>query len=166
VPLRYRIEAHPETVQDLELASGEKFWEGIELLVTGHRGGGIYLLGYAAEMILKSAYFRFDGARPGDPVGARLGPARSWGKQFLPSIDHENYHSLWFWYHILRRKRRRAGRPLAQALDDQLLRRVRRIYGMWTVAMRYQPDQALEAEAESFYNDVRWIHERRIQLVV
>ncbi len=166
MPLRYRIESHPETVQDLELASREKFWEGVELLAAGQLGGGIYLLGYTAEMTLKGACFRFDGALPGDLVGPRLGAARSWGKQFCPSVDPESYHSLWFWCHLLRRKRRRAGRPLAQALDDQLLRRVRRVYGIWTVAMRYQPDQALEAEAESLYNDVGWIHERRIQLVV
>ncbi|HWL94516.1 MAG TPA: hypothetical protein VNT79_13405 [Phycisphaerae bacterium] len=64
MPLRYRILSTPETVQDLVLASDQKYWEGIELLLAGRRGAGIYLLGFAAEMILKAAVFRIDGARP------------------------------------------------------------------------------------------------------
>ena len=53
--LRIRLEAAPETVQDFELASEQKYWEGIELMTAGHRAAGIYLAGYAVEMWLKAA---------------------------------------------------------------------------------------------------------------
>lgn len=41
MPLRYRIKSMPETIQDLSLASDEKYWEGVELLAAGRRGAGI-----------------------------------------------------------------------------------------------------------------------------
>ena len=166
MPLRHRIESHPETVQDLELACGEKLWEGLELLLAGHRGAGIYLLGYAAEMVLKNACFRIDRARPTDDVNSRLRPIREWARQHGIRIDPEKYHSLLFWCHVLRAKRRWARRPLSAGIDQPLVQWARRIYGIWKVDMRYQPDQALQSEAESVYNDVTWIYDHRLQLVV
>jgi len=166
VPLRHRILSNPETVQDLELAVDDKYWEGIQLLVAGRRGAGVYLLGYAVEMILKNACFLADGARPADLVGPRLAPIRSSARRALPGIPHESYHSLWFWLHVLRTKRASLGRPLPGDVDARLVQRVRRIYGIWIVDMRYKPDQALPREAESVYDDVTWIRDRRAQLVV
>jgi hypothetical protein len=163
MPLRYRIQSDPETIQDLELASEEKYWEGVELLAAGRRGGGIYLLGYAAEMILKNACFVFDGARPADPVS--LGPVGSFGNRYLPTIGRESYHSLWFWLHVLLAKRHRKGRSLAHQLDAPLVQRTRRIYGIWTVEMRYQPDRSMESEGRCVYDDVTWIRDHRHELM-
>jgi hypothetical protein len=161
VPLRHRIKSNPETMQDLELASEEKYWEAIELLVSGYRGAGIYLLGYVAEMILKRACFALDGARPFDLVGPRLAPVRSWAKRQFPGVQAESYHSLWFWTTALREKRRLAGKPLAPALEATLIQRARRIFGIWVVDMRYQPDQSLQTEARSAYDDVTWLRDHR-----
>jgi hypothetical protein len=97
VPLRHRIESHPETVQDFERACGEKLWEGIELLVAGHLGGGIYLLGYTAEIVLKNACFLFDGARPGDDVNSRLRPIPTWARHHGITVNPEGYHSYVIW---------------------------------------------------------------------
>lgn len=163
--LRIRIESNPETVQDLALASDDKYWEGTELLVAGRRGAGIYLLGYVVEMMLKNACFLIEGARPNDLVGPRLGPIRSWARSFLPGIDPESYHSLMFWAHVLRQKRASVGRHLPRRFDRQLLQRTNRVYENWLVAMRYKPDQALEQEALSVYNDVTWIRDRQSTLV-
>ena len=166
LPLRHRILSAPETVQDLALASDEKYWEGIELLAAARRGAGIYLLGYSLEMILKIACFLLDGARPHEFVGPRLGPIRRWARSQLPGISHESYHSLWFWLQVLRKKRALLGRQLPGHVDAWLLRRVWRAHGIWVVAMRYKPDQALQREAESVYNDVTWIRDRQTRLVL
>lgn len=166
MPLRHRILSNPETIQDLELAGEEKYWEGIELLAAGRRGAGIYLLGYAIEMMLKIACFLTDGARPSDPVAPRLAPIRRWAQTELPSLRDEAYHSLWFWLHVLRRKRSMLRRPLPSHVDAGLVQRVRRIYGIWVVDMRYQPDQALQREAESVFHDATWMRDRRSQLMV
>jgi hypothetical protein len=165
--LRQYIEMHPETVQDLELASDDRLWEGIELLAAGRTAGGVYLLGYVAEMVLKNACFLFDGACPADPVSARLGPMRRFGIDHFPMIDRENYHSLIFWYHALLHKRRLAGRPLPPVLARQLGRRIAGIHRMWTVTMRYYPDGRFQpGDSAAIYDDVTWIYDRRLQLSV
>lgn len=83
----------------------------------------------------------------------------------MPRIPHEGYHSLWFWVHVLRRKRVLLGRKLAAGVDASLVQRVRRVYGIWVVDMRYKPDQALQREAEAVLDDVTWIRDRQSQLV-
>lgn len=55
--LRSRLESQPETIQEFELAAEERYYEGLELMVSGRSGGGVYLMGYVGEMILKVAYF-------------------------------------------------------------------------------------------------------------
>lgn len=164
MPLRHRILANPETVQDLALASEEKYWEGVELLTAGRRGAGIYLLGYCVEMVLKNACFLFDGARPYDPIGGRLAPMRSWARKNLPGVTDESYHSLWFWLQVLRRRRARQGLPLPREIDAGITQRVRRLYGNWVVGMRYKPDEALQQEAESAFLDSTWIRGRQVIL--
>lgn len=166
MPPRHRILASPATVQDLVLASEERFWEGIELLVAGRRGAGIYLLGYAAEMILKVACFVADGARPYHPVEGRLAPARRWARDHRPGVRHEGYHSLWFWAAVLRRKRALRGRPLPGSVDAPLMQRVHRMQGIWVVGLRYKPDEAEHREAETFLDDVAWIRGRQGLLVI
>ena len=165
LPLRHRILSAPETIQDLALASNEKYWEGIDLLAGGRRGAGIYLLGYAGEMILKIACFLTDGAQPHELVGPRLGPIRTWAKSQIPDTPHESYHSLRFWLRVLRRKRELLGRQFARQFGVRINQRVYRIHGIWVVGMRYKPDQALHQEVQSVYNDVTWIRDRQPDLV-
>lgn len=164
MPLRYRLQAEPETVQDLEIACEQRYWEGLELLVAGYRGAGIYLLGYAAEMILKQACFLVDGARPFDHVASRLAPVASWARHHLPGLQHEHYHSLRFWAAVLQVKRQLGGQPLEAPLRDRLRQRTNRIFGIWTVAMRYRPDRSLPREARAVYDDVTWLRDHRHQL--
>lgn len=161
MPLRHRLKIDPETVQHLVLAGDERYWEGVELLSAGYSGGGIYCLGYVAEMTLKRACFVLDGARPNALVGPRLRPIRTWARTRIPHIPHKNYHSLWFWVHVLREKRRLAGRQLPPLVDAQLVQRTRRLFGIWTVEMRYRPDRSLPQEIHSVYDDVTWLRDRR-----
>lgn len=163
MPLRHRLQADRETVQDLEIASEQRYWEGLELLVSGYRGAGIYLLGYAAEMILKQVCFIVDGARPFDDVASRLAPVASWARRHLPGLGHEHYHSLRFWAAVLQVKRRLRGRPLAAPLQARLMQRTNRVFGIWTVAMRYRPDQSLPREARAVYDDVTWLRTHRYE---
>ena len=164
MPLRQRLSTQPETVQDFDLAAEQKYWEGIELLATGNRGAGIYLMGYTAEMLLKNACFRLETVRPTAPVASLLGPARNWMKARLPTIACESYHSVWFWTHLLRQKRRFQGRAMPAPLDWELVRRVRRIYQIWWVEMRYRPDQAYANEAQAVYDDVTWLRDHYVAL--
>ena len=155
---------NPETLQDFELAAQDRYWEGLELMVAGREPGGVYLLGYTAEMLLKLASFRLESVRPTDPVKPRLAPVRQWMKQTCPGIDSEGFHSLVFWATYLRTKRRQQGRPLDPLTESQLAERTRCLYAVWTVEMRYRSLRRPASDWRSAYDSVEWIRENYLRL--
>jgi hypothetical protein len=165
------LESTTETVQDLVLAAEERYWEAYELVVQGHPFAGAYLMGYTAEMLLKTAAFRFDGALPGDLVAPRLGPAKTFGASYFPNIHYESYHSLRFWLTFLDMKRANAGRPLPPALYADIGPRIDRIYGTWWVSMRYRSamlpvsvSSTAQVEALNLLEDVDWLRKHHSDL--
>jgi hypothetical protein len=161
--LRGRLEQYPETLQDFELAAEAKYYEGLELLVDGCLGAGIYLLGYVAEMHLKYACMYVSGDRPGSPVS--LAPHKKWAAVYLPHIDCESYHSVLFWGMLLRRRRVAAKLAAFDPRFDAIFSRaVRRLYLTWWIDMRYRSDQATSHEAQAVYNDVTWLRKNRLRL--
>jgi hypothetical protein len=162
--LRRQIDQIPETLQDFELASEQRYWDGAGLIAQGRALGGVYLLGYSVEMILKHSCFRTNRGRPADAVGGFFGPAKAWMKQHEVSIGPESYHSLWFWMMYLRGRRRELGRPLPQELDWSLVRRVRRLYQCWSVELRYRPWIVSADVAKAVYDDATWMRDHRIRL--
>ena len=164
-PLRSRLEDEPQTVQQMELAANDRYWEARALMTTsGREGGGVYLFGYVAEMLLKTAYFRFDGAGPADLVQPRLAPA--WGKRGLLNVrlDRESYHSLRFWAELLVRWRFFRGHRLSADLQVGLKTRVRRLYWTWWVEMRYLADQAAPEDVTNAFDDVTWLRDHHSSL--
>jgi len=163
MPLRHRIKTNPETLQDLELASEQAYWAGIELLVSGYSASGIYLLGFVAEMLLKRACFLIDGARISDGIFAMLRSTRTWGRQHIPTIPFENFHNLDFWLNVLIIKRRNQNRPLPLQLEVALSLHVKNLYENWIVDMRYKPEWPLSEEEQSVYDAITWIRAHRYE---
>ena len=114
-------------------------------------------------MILKHACFRVDRGRPADPVAGFFGPTRAWDAHYC-TIPYESYHSLLFWAYYLRGKRRESGIPLANPIDWQLMRRIRRLYSIWSVGLRYRDWTAPAVEAQAVYDDATWLRDSRIRL--
>lgn len=164
MPLRQRLEAVPETVQEVEGAAAQKFREGQSLIAAGYGGAGIYLLGYSAEMLLKNAYFRFTGASWADRIQPRLGLALTAGRILIPLVPHEGYHSLRFWALLLRETRRRQGKALPLLLDAQFVSRTRRLHQNCWIGMRYRRDLAKQVEAATVQEDVAWLQGNYIAL--
>ena len=162
--LRRRLESVPETVQEFDFSSRQKYREGTTLVAAGHLGAGIYLLGYSAEMLLKNAYFRFTGASAVDRVQPRLAPALAAGRLYNPAVSHESYHSLRFWALLLRETRRRERRPLPPLVDASFTARTRRLHQTAWIGMRYRQDQATLQEAQSAQSDVGWLHRHDTEL--
>lgn len=176
MPLRALL--HPpgsrgETIQDIDTAADERYWEAYELAVQGRHFGAIYLFGYVAEMLLKSAGFRFDGALPGDYVATRLAPAKAYGRVRFPLVDPESYHSLQFWVAFLEEKRADAGRPLPAALSTELRTRTGRVYDRWWVSMRYRASHlpplsispiSLNNELLQLIEDISWLKHNHLSL--
>lgn len=155
--LRRRILENPETLQDIELAAGEKYKEGCALKGAGYDGAAIYLLGYTAEMVLKYACFRYMGEPGNRQVRGLLAPARNRARAYLPGISVEGYHSVWFWAMWLRKQRQLDGRFWRSSFDHRYLQSTRRIYQNWVAQMRYQVDQCLPDEAELMIEEVEWL---------
>lgn len=157
--LRYRLEQVPETLQEFELAADTRYWDGVELLCAGRTGGGVYLLGYVAEMLLKVSYCRYRGAGPPSLVGPMLGPARRSGRQLVPGIPHEGYHSLHFWLRLLLAERSARGEALPPDLRNGFHQRVRRLHQVWWVQSRYRMDRADRWSGPSALADVDWLRD-------
>jgi hypothetical protein len=160
--LRSRYKDTAETVQDFELAAEDRYFEGLNLLLEGHYQGGVYLLGYTAEMLVKYACYRVSGARLSDPVL----PAtyRRWTQALVNDVDTEGFHSLLFWSTLLRELRRYFGRKLDPLLDQSFAQRMRRIHQCWFVEMRYRSRLVTQMEAAQVYNDVSWMRTYRSKL--
>ena len=64
-----------ETWLNMEQAAEQRYWDGMALATsdTGHETGAVYLLGYTAEILLKTACFRTAGIGPQDNLWAKQG---------------------------------------------------------------------------------------------
>ena len=164
MPLRQRLEIVPETVQEFEFSSREKAQEGEVLIAGGYNGAGIYLLGYSAEMMLKTAYFRFTGASWSDRIQPRLGSALTAARILVPHVAHESYHSLKFWSLLLRETRRYRHKALTPLLDAQFISRTRRLHQNCWIGLRYRRDQATMLEAITVQEDVTWLQRNYLSL--
>ena len=166
--LRSQLEPVDETVNDLILAADDRRWEAYELAVQSRPFAAIYLAGFTVEMLLKTAGFIVDGAGRGDPIKAKLGPAKNYGGQKFPTIPYESYHSLRFWAAFLEHKRTDQGRPLGQALLAELHARTARASDTWWIEMRYRPSAPsaaiAQAEVLALLEDVDWFFKSHSQL--
>ena len=162
------IAAPRQRQRDLVLAAAERNWDAYELAVQGRPFAAIYVAGFTAEMLLKVAAFRFDGALPGDLIQPRLGPAKTYGTSKFPAVGPESYHSLRFWTAFIEHKRIDAGRPLAPALLVELRTRTDRAHETWWISMRYRlslPVAAIaRAEMLALLEDVDWISKNHPRL--
>jgi hypothetical protein len=160
--LRGLLNGTPETVQDLLFAADERFFDGFELVIQGRYFGGVYCMGYTAEMLLKAATFLADGARPNDFVSAKFGAARRFAK--VSGIDPEHFHSLFFWASYLIDRRQFNGNAMSPNVRIEMDACIRNITASWLVEMRYRSsasDPLLEAasvqSAAPVYESVDWL---------
>ena len=151
-------------LQDFELAREERFLDAQALLARGHGTGATYVVGYVAEMLLKSAVLLFDGARPSDLVYPRLSPVKKWAQRLLPGVPFANYHDVLFWTWVLRKKREDKGRSLPTAISQNLMRTGYRISRGWSVELRYFGFEVTVEDARRCFEDVAWIKKNHASL--
>jgi hypothetical protein len=128
------------------------------LLIDGEHHSSIYLAGLSAEMLLKTACFFVDKAKPADPVGPLLAPMKKKGKLPPFKADYDSGHGLWFWSQELLERRRTAGLAnLSRKLHRRFLEVCASLYADWFIGMRYRPGAATENEAAAFFANVEWL---------
>jgi hypothetical protein len=155
-PLRVRIPIDA-TIAEFERSAAEKYEAGFELLTLGHTGSGIYLLGYAAEMLLKAAYFRFIGLSENDVVSAsRRQEARIDAQTLGITVSDEGFHSIEFWSLLLRLRRHADGRLFPSGFENELIAHASTLHLNWHFAMRYLPGTAYTVDNESMFESTSW----------
>ena len=159
------------TLEDFESSAFNRYEAGLELIThptSDYRSAGVYLMGYVAEMLLKSAYFRFKD-NPPVPSGhvvdaakrtaARAEAGRLSGLLGLPAVvEHDGYHSIEFWAFLVREYRRDQSHAWADPAFDLNFRScVDRLHNNWRVSMRYYSDSSLTLDAISVAEDGTWL---------
>ncbi len=160
--------AYQETAGDMFLAANARYQEGLALFNAGYLDGGIYLLGYAAEMILKTSFCRIDPTAPSyATVQSRFVVAEGHWRREKGSLPFPSghQHSLIFWEAVLPLERQARGKPKLGVMVSQTLSGcVRDIAENWAVKMRYQPNVATVQEADSVRSTVGWMHDNQRSL--
>jgi hypothetical protein len=152
-----RFQQSPETISEVEKAALSRFREGEFLVKSGMFDSGIYLLGYSAEMLLKTAYCRVDPqVRRNFLVAARMTPARRYWR--ITFGDSPSGHDILFLALSIEDDRPRFGKRAWPIVTARLFNTiVDRIAENWTVEMRYHRPIATQAEAQDMLADVDWL---------
>ncbi len=159
MPILQQIGPQPETITGFETAAEAKYEDGFSLMTYASPGNGIYLMGYAAEMLLKSAYFRVAGLGLTVPITrSHLRQARADAVSLAVAAGDEQFHNLAFWSELLIKKRVQQSRAMTAALAAELDRRAKRLAQNWFVEMRYQRLQGVTVQdVDDVLDDVVWV---------
>lgn len=154
-----------DSIQEYEQARSDRLWDGMALWSTSRWPGAVYMLGYAAEIALKCACFRFAGIPIMQPIGsAELRTAYMQARHLGVTTPNESGHSVRFWRDWLVEHRRAVGRPLSPALEDSLNSAVDAIYDRWWIEMRYKQARSSPVDLEILAAAVDWIERNYVTL--
>ena len=158
MPIRQQTQGVQETLDGMEQAASEKIEVGFNPLTDGS-SVGIELMGFATEMLLKSAYFRFIG-HPGSDAITRQHLTQAEKDAHILSVvaSPESFHSVEFWGELLIKQRRSQSRPLSALMENDLHKSVQKVHRNWHVTMRYQSIKGIQkSDLDDVFDGVMWI---------
>ncbi len=143
-----------ETWPGMEQAATQRFWDSLALATAeaGHEAAAIYLLGYVAEMLLKTAYFRVTGVPSSQDIAPHLTAARR-----NASWRGGNLHDLRSWFALLNDARSFQGNPWSIVTAATIERHVLTVASHWRESLRYTSLMAADAELEEVHASVDWL---------
>ncbi len=159
-----------DSIKKFESSAHHKYQAGLTLINGGDSTTGIEQLGYAAEMLLKSAYFRFMKSRIGLQritsviTGQMLRDAAREGMRLHIRYDPESYHSLLFWALLLAAIRKDYIQPLPPGIENEMLIRMRDLHRLWMIEHRYQNKTYGSTDVARMDVNVTWLLEHHEQL--
>ena len=155
-----------DSIQGYEDARADRMWDGVALWSLDRDHGACYLMGFAAEMALKSAYFRYQGHPIVQPIGrAELDTATSLSNVLGVTAGREGFHSVLFWVDLLLATRSARSQPLKRAAESLLRSNVQTVYDIWWIDMRYKSAAATSRhELERLAAATSWIDKNYVAL--
>ena len=138
----------------MELAAEQRYWDSLTLALTGTgvETGAVYLLGYAVEVLLKTAYFRVVSVPSGQDIGSPLLAARR-----SAAWRGGNLHNLTSWFELLNDARYLQGNAWSIPTATAIELRVLTVSSHWRESLRYTSFAATNAELEEVFGSVDWL---------
>jgi len=162
--IRQRLSGGNSTIQDMEKALESRYYEASHLIVSpddAHRWGGIYLLGYVGEMVLKMVYFKLKGCLPGEDAWAVLknnAKSEAVGYGIVKQTSDFDFHNLQNMLDLVLWTRRNRGRVgFARISLPDLSSAVLALQANWWVPMRYFGERPLTEEVKAAYEAASWL---------
>jgi hypothetical protein len=154
-----------DCLQEYEQAMSDRLWDGMSLWSLSRDPGAIYVLGYAAEIIIKCAYFRFSGFTIVQNIGhAELNTAAARATTLGVTTHREGFLGIRFWSDLLIAQRRAAARPLTVTMETALRSNVDVVYDRWWIEMRYKRAYSSRMDLEQLAVAVDWIDKNYLTL--
>jgi hypothetical protein len=149
-----------ETTRRFRAAATLRYREACCLATNEERLGALYLTGYAAEMVLKAAYFRLIGKGPDDPIASiDRDRARNTGKR-LGIPPARNFHDLRWWLDLLIQSKGISTRPFVPKFAHELASRIQYIDQNWNESLRYRTNRPRENEMQGALDAAKWLLRR------
>lgn len=161
--IRQRLGREFETIQDMERAIDKRYLEASRLIVSPggvNQWGGVYLLGYVGEMVLKMAYFKLQDCHLETPAKIELSGASLVAVRFgiVKSKSDFDRHSLTHLLDLVLLTRQSKGRSRFPSIgENELSKTVTRLQTNWWVAMRYFGEAPLVSEVKEAFEDASWL---------
>ena len=161
MPRRLLERCGPDSIREFRSAGRQRFDDGLALAAVGRRTGAIYLWGYAAEMILKSAYFSVVGLDESAEITWKghlrtaIQSGRAIGIAWPPSGEGHNIRA---WAELLIAER--ASSPAtayAAPFDIEVQKRGQRLERLWRETLRYRKNYAYLHEVRQVREAAEWL---------
>lgn len=138
----------------MKSAAEQRYWDSLALALTGggSETGALYLTGYAAEMLMKCAYFQIIGVPVSQDIAPHLQGART--HAFWRG---GNLHTLKSWFWLVNDVRFVRGIPWSAASAATIERYVLMVDTHWRESLRYTAVSATEAELNQAFIGVDWL---------
>lgn len=151
----------PECVREFRESARQRFDDALALAAAGRRTGAIYLWGYAAEMLLKAAYFSAIGMAETAPI--------SWPTEIQPAINRGRNvfliawpvsgqgHNVRAWSELLVAERVSLGISYSPDFAVHVQREGQRIGSLWSETLRYHKNVAYLYEMTQVREATEWL---------
>ena len=162
--IRHRLGEGEATIQDMERAMESRYYEALHLIVSpdeAHRWGGVYLLGYVGEMVLKVAYFKLKDCLPGDEAWTALrdhAPEEAVISGIIETKRSFNFHNLQHLLELVLATRQDKGRVRFPSISGtDLSNAVSKLQENWWVGMRYFGGRPTIDDVKEAFEAASWL---------
>jgi hypothetical protein len=163
MPRRLIDRCQPDSIREFRASARQRYNDGLTLAGAGNGTAAIYLWGYAAEMLLKAAYFSLSGLAPDDviTVAGHIQPAINRGRGAPLSIAWPNQgagHNVRACAELLVAVRALTPATIyGPTFATQVQGCGQRIWQLWRETLRYHKNRAYLYEVRQVREATEWL---------